>query len=334
MQWGVILESKRLEMKEGIYPRVLVLILSYNGKQWLRDCLPSVLDMEYPNYEAIVIDNGSSDGTIEFLQDEFPEVRTVSIHPNVGYARGFNAGLEYAAERGAGYFLIMNNDTVIDRGALTALVETAMTKDRAGFVTGKVYFYDHPEVLQTVGKQEDPIMWKGKDIGWQEEDVGQYEDTTERVFADDVFTLVSRKMYNEVGGYDPEFFLQCEEWDWQIRAKNKGWRIYYTPYAKLWHRVSATTGGLGSAMNEYFLYRNRIVVLGKHGGTTRLVRYLGQVGFEVFRRFVGGVISFNWTKVRPRLARLFGFLAGTWWLVRRRPSTGVPWLIRRISDWQ
>jgi GT2 family glycosyltransferase len=319
-------------MSNGTHPRVFVLILSYNGKRWLEECLPSVLNMHYPNFEVVVIDNGSTDGTMEYLQNEFPEVQTVVIHPNVGYACGFNAGLEYAAERGAEYFLVMNNDTVIDRGALTALVETAMTKDRAGFITGKVYFYDHPEILQTVGKQEDRIVWNGKEIGWWEKDVGQYETTTERVFADDVFTLVSRKMYDEVGGYDPAFFLQCEEWDWQIRAKKKDWRIYYTPYAKLWHRVSATTGGLGSPTIGYFLYRNRIVVIAKHGGTNRLVRYLVFEGVEVLNRFLRGLIQLNWRKLKPRLARLLGFLAGTWWLVRRQPSTRVPWLIQRLTD--
>ena len=254
------------------------------------------------------------------------------IHPNVGYARGFNAGLEYAAARGAEYFLVMNNDTVIDRGALAALVRTAMAEDRAGFVTGKVYFYDRPEVLQTVGRQEDPVAWLGPHIGWGERDVGQYDRTAERVFADDIFMLVSRTMYEEVGGYDPQLFLECEEWDWQIRAKSKGWRIYFTPEAKLWHRVSATIGGPRRPIKEYFLQRSWMVVLGKHGGSKRLVRYFVRDGFYVHKRFLGALIQLNWTKLKPAIARLLGFWAGAWWLVRRRPPTGAPWLIQRLAD--
>jgi GT2 family glycosyltransferase len=319
-------------MQDRNFPKVFVLILSYNGKKWLEDCVPSVMAMDYPNYEVVVIDNGSTDGTSEYLQIKFPQVHTVAINPNVGYARGFDAGLEYAASRGAEYFLVMNNDTIIDRGALMALVETAIAKDHAGFVTGKVYFFDRPEVFQSVGMREDPILWNGGYIGSGEKDIGQYEETTERVWVDDVFTLVNRKMYDDIGGYDPQFFLQCEEWDWQVRAKKAGWHIYYTPTAKLWHRVSATIGGYGSPMSVYFLERNRMVVVARHGGARRLARYYAYEGFGVLNGFLRGLVQLKWTKLKPRLARLFGFLAGTWWLVRRKPATGVPGLVKWLAD--
>jgi GT2 family glycosyltransferase len=318
-------------MQDVTYPKVFVLILSYNGKRWLEDCLPSVMNMDYPNYNIVVIDNGSSDGTAEYLKTRFPQVQIVTINPNVGYARGFDAGLEYAAARGAEYFLVMNNDTVIDCGALMALVETAIAKDQAGFVTGKVYFYDRPEIFQSVGKHEDPILWNGDHIGWGEKDTGQYEETTERVWVDDVFALVNRKMYDEIGGYDPQFYIQCEEWDWQVRAKKEGWRIYYTPAAKLWHRVSATIGGYGGPVSVYFMERNRMVVLARHGGAQRLARYFAYEGFEVFNRYLRGLVQFNWVKLKPRIARLLGFLAGTWWLVHRRPATHVPGLIKWLT---
>jgi GT2 family glycosyltransferase len=226
----------------------------------------------------------------------------------------------------------MNNDTVIDRGALTALVQTATIKERAGFVTGKVYFYDRPEILQTVGKFEHPILWSGGEIGWDEKDVGQYEFVSERIFADDVYMLVNRAVYDEIGGYDPEFFLQCEEWDWQLRAKKKGWRIYYTPSAKLWHRGSASTGGLGSPINRYLLNRNWIVVMAKHADRMQFVRYYVWEGCRLFIRFLKALVQLNWSKIKIRLANLLGFFAGTWWLVRRQPSTGVPSLIQRMTD--
>lgn len=314
------------------YPKVFVLILTYNGKQWIEDCLPSVLEMDYPEFEAVVIDNGSSDGTIEYLRNEFPTVYTLSITQNVGYARGFNAGLEYAAKHGAEYFLIMNNDTVIDRGALSALVETAVSEEQAGFVTGKVYFFDRPDTLQSVGKYEDPVIWSGRDIGRGEVDTAQFEAVAERSFADDVFILVSRELYETIGGYDPEFFLQCEEMDWQIRAKKRGWRIYFTPSAKIWHRVSATSGGDGSPMVGYFEFRNRTIVLAKHGGVRRFTRYLVWGGTVAFLRLIRGITRLNWTTTKPRLARFLGLLAGVWWLVRRQPSTGVPWLIDRMTN--
>ena len=242
------------EMKDNTFPKVFVITLNWNGKKWLDDCLRSIVAMDYPNFEVIMVDNGSTDGSVEFVRDRFPKMHVVETGKNLGYARGFNAGLEYAAQRGAEHFLIMNNDTVIDPGALSALVETAQNYPRAGFVTGKVYFYDQPDTLQTVGKKEDRIRWNGDHIGWVEKDMGQYERVEERIFLDDVMTLVPRRLYDEVGGYDPQFFLQAEEFDWQARAKKRGWKFYYTPKSMIWHRVSMSMGGPGTRLGDILIY--------------------------------------------------------------------------------
>ena len=312
-------------------PRVFVVTLNWNGREWLEDCLTSVLAMDYPSFEVVMVDNGSSDGSVEFVRQHFPTVQVVETGSNLGYARGFNAGLEYAAARGAKYFLIMNNDTVIDRGALSALVETAQTCKRAGFVTGKIYFYDRPDTFQTVGKKEDPIRWNGDHIGWGEKDIGQYETVEERVFLDDVMTLVDRRLYDEVGGYDSQFFLQCEEFDWQARAKKRDWKSYYTPWAKLWHRGSMSMGGFGSPIGRYFDTRSQMVVLARHLSLWRFLRSYFWTAFRVHNSLARGVVQLNWDKIKPRLAMWLGFLAGTFWLVHRRPATKVPVIIQKLK---
>jgi len=314
-----------------ITPKVLVLILSYNGKRWLEGCLPTVLAMDYPNFETVVIDNGSSDDTQTLLRNTFPTVSVVTLQPNRGYAGGFNAGLGYAAEHGAEFFLIMNNDTEIDRHALTALVVLASTRERAGFVTGKVYFHDRRDTFQSVGKKEDRITWVGSHIGYEEKDTGQYDETAERIFVDDIYTLVSRKMYDEIGGYDPQFYLHCEEFDWQLRAKKAGWKIYYTPSAKLWHHGSVTTGGVGSAINNYFLERSRITAIAKHGDAIRLIRYLLWSTGQSLYRLAGAIFHLNPYTFKPRLARLLGIFGGTLWIIHRQPARAVPKLIQNLS---
>jgi len=311
-------------------PKVFVITLNWNGKQWLEDCLSSVLAMDYSNFEVVMVDNGSTDGSVDLVRQRFPAVHVVENGSNLGYARGFNAGLSYAASHGAEDFLIMNNDTVIDRGALTALVEAAQTCERAGFVTGKIYFYDQPDTLQTVGKMEDPIVWNGDHIGWREKDTGQYETVEERVFLDDVMTLVDRRLYDEVGGYDPQFFLQSEEFDWQARAKLRGWKFYYTPKARLWHRVSMSMGGAGSPIGRYFDTRSRMVVMARHVSPPRFLRYYFWTAFQVTDSLLRGLVQIDADKIKPRLAMWLGFLAGTCWLVHRRPATRVPKIIRAL----
>jgi len=312
-------------------PNVFVLVLSYNGIKWLKDCLPSIFDMDYQNFETVVIDNGSSDGTQDFLREFFPQVQVIALQQNRGYAGGFNAGLEYAAQRDAEYFLIMNNDVEIDTHALSALVEVAKTDVKAGFVTGKVYYFDRRDVIQTVGRREDPITWAGTHIGADEKDIGQYDQIKERLFADDIYTLVSRKMYDEIGGYDPQFFLHCEEFDWQLRAKKAGWKIFYTPQARLWHRGSATTGGAGSPINNYFLERSRMIVIAKHGNRNRLSRYFFWSMTQALYRLAGSVLHLNKITLKARLARIFGLLSGLCWLFHRKPATSVPWSIEQLS---
>lgn len=312
-------------------PKVFVLILSYNGTKWLKDCLPTVLNMDYLNYEVVVIDNGSSDGTEDYVHKNFLQVHVLALKPNRGYAGGFAAGLEYAANLGADYFLVMNNDTKIDSHALTALVDAAESLDRAGFVTGKVYYHDHPDTFQTTGRNEHPVVWTGRHIGLLEKDTGQYDQIAERVFIDDVYTLVSRKLYDEIGGYDPQFYLQCEELDWQLRAKKAGWKIYYTPHARIWHRVSATTGGTDSAINNYFLERSRIIVMAKHGSAGRITRYVVSSGAQALYRLMGAALRLNYRTFKPRLARLLGIGAGIMWLIHHRPMKAVPGLILSLS---
>lgn len=180
------------------------------------------------------------------------------------------------------------------------------------------------------GKKEDPIRWNGDHIGSGEKDIGQYENIEERVFLDDVMTLVSRRMYDEIGGYDPQFFLQSEEFDWQVRAKRRGWKFYYTPKAKLWHRVSMSMGGFGNPIGRYFDIRSQMVVIARHGNLNQFIRYYIWTGFHVLNSFTRGLLRFNWARLKPRLAMLLGFIAGTFWLIHRQPAKKLPLIIRKL----
>jgi GT2 family glycosyltransferase len=245
-------------------PKVVVLILSYNGKHLLDDSISTYLKNDYPNFNVCVVDNGSTDNTKEYVSEKYPSVYTLRLEKNLGYSGGLNEGLKYAfVKQNADYALITNNDVKADEKVLSALVSTGESKPEIGFVTGKVYYFDYPGILQTVGKREDPLLWNGGHIGNKEKDNGQYEEVCERYFADDIFTLVKKTLYEKVGGYDTLFQFQCEEFDWQARAKEAGFKIYYTPFAKIWHKDSMTIGKV-SAFKAYYDARNPLLVILKH----------------------------------------------------------------------
>ena len=298
------------------YPKVIVLVLSYNGRNLLEEAITSYLGNDYPNFEVAVIDNGSSDGTCEYVRRNFPNVIVLRTEKNLGYAGGLNFGLNLAFhDFHADYVLISNNDVRADRRIIAELVNVAKTDEKIGFVTGKVYYYSQPNVLQTVGKKQDPIKWNGGHIGNREEDAGQYDEICERYFADDIYILVTRTLYEDTGGYDVTFFLQSEEYDWQARAKKLGYKIMYTPYAKLWHKESMTIGK-ESALKAYYDARNPMLVVLLHKSPRFFKRYFW---YHLRRNILrSSLVAAKQGNVVKALAKWQGLFSGLTWGFRNK----------------
>jgi len=210
--------------------------------------------------EVVVVDNGSTDGTAEWVNENFPQVYVHRTEQNLKYSGGLNYGMEYAfVQQKADYVLITNNDVVADEKLVSSLVSTAEKSNDTAFTIGKVYYFDAPNIFQTVGKRHNPVLWNGGHIGNKEEDKGQYENEEERAWCDDIYWLVKKEVWRETGGYDTEFSFQGEDFDWQVRAKQLGYKIMYTPKAKLWHKESMTIGKT-SAFKAYYDARNPLII--------------------------------------------------------------------------
>ena len=300
-------------------PEVTVLILSFNGKYLLEECLTSYLNNDYPNFKICVIDNGSDDGTQKYVNEKFPNVKVIRTDINLGYSGGFNLGLKYSFdENKSDYTLISNNDIKADSKMISELVKVAETDPLIGFTTGKVYYYNNPDVLQTVGKREHPVRWNGGHIGNQEVDSGQYDEIKERYFADDIFTLVSKKMYYEIGGYDSLFLFQSEEYDWQARAKKAGYKIMYTPGAKIWHKVSMTIGK-ESAFKAYYESRNPSLVILKH----KTAKYFRKYFWLHFRKdiFHSSLVNLKNLRFKTSFFIWKGFFSSLIWGFKNKKFT-------------
>jgi GT2 family glycosyltransferase len=300
-------------------PFVVVLILSYNGKHLLEESIRSYLNNEYREFNVVVIDNGSTDRTKEWIEQTFPGIFVLRTEKNLGYSGGFNLGLDYAFnQKHADYVLITNNDVKADSKAILEFIKVAESDSMIGFVTGKVYYYDEPDTLQTVGKYEDPIRWNGEHIGNREIDRGQYDQVTERIFADDIFTLISRKLYIDTRGYDTTFQFQAEEYDWQARAKKLGYKIYYTPYAKIWHKDSMTIGKR-SAFKAFYDARNPMLVILKHKSPEFFRKYFWQhLKISVVR---SSLVTIKQLRPVVAFATWRGFFSGLIWGFRNKKFT-------------
>jgi len=283
-------------------PQVIAITLNWNGREMTLDCVESLLECQYPKLEIIVVDNGSSDGTPEAVRARFPDVTVIENGKNLGYSKGFNRGIDHAMGRGAEYLLILNNDTRIDPLAVDELVEVAKSDDKIGFVTGKVYSFDEPQRLQTVGNHNHPWNLVGGHVGMNEMDEGQYDEIMDYDFIDDVFWLVRREVVEKVGMYDPEFFLYFENTDWCARARRAGFRLVYTPMAKLWHKGSMSSGGGTNPVNTFWMARNRYPFMWRNGSASQRFRFI----FEQFFRsipltVIARVITGKMTLILPFL---------------------------------
>ena len=285
----------------------------------MEDALSSYLKNHYANYHILVIDNGSSDGTVDYVNENFKNVLVKRIEKNQGYSGGFNCGLNIAFnEMDADYALITNNDVIADANIISELVKVAVTDEKIGFTTGKVYFNEKKDTLQTVGMSYDPVRLNGGHIGNAEIDQGQYDKVTERYFADDVFTLVNSKLYKEIGGYDTEFVLQAEQFDWQMRAKAKGYKIMFTPYAKLWHKESMTIGKHSPA-KLYYDARNPMIVLMKYVDSKAFKKYFWlHFKKDTMRASLVNLKNFHF---RIALNIWLGFFSGIMWGIKNKKLT-------------
>lgn len=258
------------------FPKVFVITLNWNGKIDTLECIASVKNLNYQNYAIVLVDNGSSDGSVPAFRAHFPDITIIENRRNLGYGKGFGVGLKYAYECGADYFLILNNDTIIDPDALAELVKVAQQDERIGFVSGKVYWYKQRDVLQTAGRENHPLTLVGRHVGSGEVDHGQYDRIQDYDFVDDVFLLVRRQVYETVGGYDPTFFLYGEETDWCVRVRRAGFRIVYAPGAKIWHKGIIGSNNLPpiSPKRIFYLERYGIQFMRKNASREQWNAYL------------------------------------------------------------
>ena len=199
--------------------------------------------------EVIVVDNGSSDGSTDYLESQFPEVRIVQNEKNRGFAGGVNSGIEVAK---GDYILTLNNDTQVDKDFVKCLSEAMDSDEKVGICASKMLFCDGSINSTGICLSQSGAAW---DRGMSEPDVGQY-DEMEDVFGSCAGAALYRKaMLDEIGLFDEDFFMYMEDVDLAFRARLAGWRCLYVPKAKVYH-VHGGTAGFGSDFSVYYGNRN------------------------------------------------------------------------------
>jgi GT2 family glycosyltransferase len=241
-------------------PRVTVVVPNWNGEAFLPLCLGSLREQSFEGFETVVVDNGSTDGSLTLLEHDFPEARVVPLPENRGFAAAANAGIRASETE---FVALLNNDTEVDPRWLQSLVRAAEDHPEAGlFATKLVDFHDR-RFLDGAG---DALRLSGLPyrLGHGERDRGQF-DVPRYVFsACAAAALYRREMLGEVGLFDEDFDSYCEDGDLSFRARLAGYECFYVPEAVVYHMGSASTGGKRSATATRLGTRNSISLLLKN----------------------------------------------------------------------
>ena len=224
-------------------PLVFIVIVNWNGREITLDCLRSLQGITYPNTKTIVVDNASSDGSVEAIRAEFPDVAILGMTKNLRFAGGNNAGIAYSLNQGADMVLLLNNDTTVHPEFLGRMVARLLSAPDVGMVAPKIYYHDDPRRIWFAGGELS--MWTGtmKHTGIREVDNGQHDASKEIDYTTGCCILTTREVVDKAGVLDEAFFMYTEDADWSMRVRRAGYTILYEPKALIWHKLSVTSGG-------------------------------------------------------------------------------------------
>ncbi len=249
---------------------VSIVTINLNGLENLRDLLPSLLKLKYKNVEMIIVDHGSTDGSIEYIKRHYPRVKLLEKKKNLGFAKGNNLGVK---ETKGEYVLLLNDDTVVQPNLLTELVAALEKEKILGVVQPKIIFVDSRK-LQSAGAfltSSGFLYHFGYD---KNPKLKKYNESSEIFSANGSCMLIKREVIDKVGLFDDEFFLYFEETDFCWRVWLAGYIIKYVPTTSIFHKGGSTTRKLPTAFINFHSFKNRISAIIKNLGLWELIKTL------------------------------------------------------------
>jgi len=247
-------------------PHISIVVLNWNGAEDTLACLDSLASLTYPDFNVVVVDNGSTDDSLARLRPylaPYPLTR-IETGRNLGYAGGNNAGTRHALEDGADFVLVLNNDTMVAPDLLERLLESAQRNPDAGVFSARILYFDEPERVWFDGARWNPcslrLEWPGQ--GEKASTLGTTDHETD--YACGAALFFRSAVARQIGLLDESFFLVWEEVDWGFRARKAGWRNVVAPAANVWHKIGVSFGSESSPLRTYFSIRNELLWFSRH----------------------------------------------------------------------
>jgi GT2 family glycosyltransferase len=306
-------------------PLVSVIIVNWNGLRHLQDCLDSLKVQSFKDFEVVLVDNGSTDESVDFMRESYAWVKLVLLEENTGFASGNNRGLENAL---GDYIVTLNNDTCAEPDWLEKLVEVANAHPSAGMVGSRICsFYDH-DIIDSIGMgicRDGMSRGRYRNKRWSDLHLPAVE---EILFPSACVALYRRAMIDEVGFFDDDFFAYAEDSDLGLRGRLAGWEAVLATQAVVYHKYSQSSGSL-SPLKVYLVERNHYWVALKNFPSSHLLtlplftmlRYLEQARAVFHQGGAGGEFlngSPRGALVKALLKGMYDSLGGLLRMLRKR----------------
>jgi len=271
-------------------PRVAAVVVNYNGREITLQAIASLRRMDYPDFDVVVLDNASTDGSSEALAQAYPDLRQIRLEVNRGSASGYAAGFRWAFANGYDYVLLLNNDVEVEPDLLNELVRVAESDPKIGCVGPKCYFHGDRQRLWSAGgilRFRESIT---RERGYGEIDRGQYDRDEEVDYINGCAILIRRAAAEAAGMWDDLFYICVDDADFCTRAKRRGFRCVFAHRAVLYHRVAFTTGGYSPGRNFQF----------GRSGAIYVRRYANPWQWLTYLAFNAAALPLAWLRERRR----------------------------------
>ena len=245
---------------------ISIILLNWNGCNETIQCIKMLQKIDYKNYKIILVDNGSRDDSVKILKEKFPNIDMITIEHNKGFSGGANVGMQYALKNKPEYILLLNNDAKVKHNFLSELVKVAESNKKIGIVGSMVYYQNNKRLIQSAGGYKNfKGLYPFKGPYQDKIDNGQFKKNILVDTMSGCSMLIKREVIEKIGMLDENHFIYAEDIDFCVRAKKAGYLLYTAVKSKVWHKVSASSGG--REKNLTFLYyntRNLIYFSKKH----------------------------------------------------------------------
>ncbi len=241
---------------------VYIIIVNWNGLKDTYECIRSVLNISYKNYTILVVDNGSDKDDSKEIATKFPEVITLRSESNLGFSGGNNLGIKYAMDKGAEYILLLNNDTIVEKDFLDVLVNIASKNQTIGLAVPKINYYSEPSKVWYAGGYISKFRGAALTEGCGKSD-SKYTEDKFVTFATACCLLIDKRVINDIGLMDENYFLYLEDADYCLRSYNSGYKILFAAQSKIYHKINKSTTKENNYIPLYYNTRNRLTFIKK-----------------------------------------------------------------------